>query len=415
MAYELTNPADLAAVRLALGVRKKIGIVIAPPSQSNERGNGELTSLGGVDQIATYPQGWKSQRNPSVTAYLPGVNTLATHTDERLYPYASPWMKVYDDLWDAGFDPRIAVCAIGSMSAFTDAVGYPRNRRTPNEDGANYFRQRRVAGTYGPTDPGCAGTLTVQNGYVFECTTGSEYLAVLRNEGAKLTNSSGDVLPNRLDYLYSPTASKKIAGTGAPNWASATTIGSTVTDGAVVWTNIGSSASLGYAQNTAFKPKTVDGPGFDPFGLVRRGIGFVQSLREQGCERIFALMCNGQSDAGATSQANYQLSLTYLTQAYRSAGAEAMIGLSSYTRSSATAGWDALVAARQATLAAFSSDPGVHAGADLYTVMGNVEGQNGLTYNTAGTTADNNAHLNAPGLIVAGGHHSAALLAALAK
>lgn len=467
------------------GGGNRVGIVLL--EQSNGRGNAELVNAGGVNQMTLYPQAFRSLKNPAITAGFEGVNTMVQlASDERWYYYGSPLCKVYDDLIDAGVTPIIKNASIGSLSFFTDAVAYPRNRRIPNENRVNYFRERRAPGTYGPSDIGCAGTMTVQNGYVFECTTGSEYIAVLRNDsGFAYTNPEGDILRPRLDYMYSPTAAKKstggaaftgsisgtvltvtavsagtiavgelIAGTGVtantkitsfgtgsggvgtynldtsqtaasttinsgPDFRAATALGSTVTDGAVVWTNVGSAATLGYALNTAFKPKTLDGasgqaPGFDPLGIVRRAARMAQELRSAGCSRIFVYLCNGQSDAQATSRANYQLALTYLTQFFRGLGFEVLIGLSTYTRGDATAGWDGLSAAVSATLAAFASDAGVHAGANLYQLMGTTEGANGLSYITTGAdSAENNAHINAPAQIVAGGYHAAAIKAAL--
>lgn len=383
----------------------KYGLVVIGQSTEGGKSNIKDRLLASAAFISKY--------NPAVTSGLPGIVSMVQNSgDSRWYFEGSPWCKFYDDMREYGYEFLMKNASIGSLSFFTDAVGYPRNRRTPNEDGVNYFRQRRAPGTYGPSDPGCAGTLTVQNGYVFECTTGSEYFAFLDNP-SKVTNSSGDVLPNRLDYLYSPTASKKLAGTGAPNWAGSTTVGSTVTDGAVVWTNIGTSASFGYAQNTAFQPKSIDGPGFDPLGVVRRALRMAQDLRAEGCERIFIYLGNGQSDATATSQANYQLSLQYLTQFFRGLGFEVVIGLSTYGRGAAAspaapAGYTALSAAVAAAVASFAGDNGVFAGADLVTLMGTTEGQNGLSFNFgpypgSGGTYDG-VHRDAASDIVVGGH-----------
>lgn len=393
------------------GGRTRVGLIIF--GQSNERGNSELVDSSAVNQMTAFPQAFRSLNNKAITSYFPGVNSLTKLTaDSQLYPLGSAWCKVYDDLFAAGYDVQIYNASIGSLSFFNDAVSYPRNRA----NNANYFRQKRAAGTYGPTDLGCHGTVTVQNGYAFECTTGSEFIAVLRNQGAKIVNPSGDTLPDTLDYLYGPTLAKNSTGASAPDFTTSTTVGSTVTDGAVVWTNIGLVSSLGYAQNTAFQAKSLLGSvaGFDPFGLVRRAASAAQDMRNRGVERVIVYLCNGQSDAGGTSQANYQTCLQYLTLYFRAQGFEVCIGLSTYTRGDTTANWDALVAARTAALAALASDTGVHAGADLYTLMGHTEGANGLTYNTAGTVGDNNAHINPQAQIVAGGHHSAAILAALA-
>lgn len=410
MTQRTTKHAAEHAAMAEAALKQQIGLVIF--GQSNERGNSELVNNVAVNQMTLYPQAFGSLRNPAITAYFPGVNQLTQLTaDERLYPLGSPWCKVYDDLFDAGYNAHIYNASIGSLSFFADAVSYPRNRA----NSANYFRGRRAAGTYGPTDPGCQGMTTVQNGYVFEATTASEFFVVLRNMGAKVVNAAGDTIPDNLDYVYSPTLSKKSTAGSAPDFTPATALGSTVTDGAVVWTNIGSAATLGYAQNTAFKPKSLLGTvaGFDPYGVIRRAAAAAQSMRDRGVSRVIVYLCNGQSDAGGTSQANYQTSLQYMTQYFRSQGFEVAIGLSTYTRAAATAGFDALVAARTAALATFAVDTGVHAGADLYTMMGNAEGANGLTYNTAGSAADNNAHIDAQAQIVAGGHHSAALIAAL--
>lgn len=387
--------------------RKKIGLVVF--GQSNENGQAELVNSSAVSQMTANPQAFQSQRNPAITSYLPGVNQLTyLSADARWYPKGSPWCRVYDDLWDWGYELQIANCSVGSMSFFADAVGRPTNR----SNSANFFWKRRAP--VHASDPGCRGAMTVQNSNVFECTTGSERFVLLRNEGAPIyaEGSTTETLPDRLDYVYSPTASKKTTAASAPDFTAATTVGSTVTDGAVVWTNIGTTASLGFAQNTAFGLSSV-GVGFDPFGLVRNAAKAGQQLRAQGCERIIVYLCNGQSDAGATSAANYQTSLEYLTRFFRGLGFEVMIGLSTYTRAAATSGFDALVTGRAAALATFASDTKVYAGANLYTLMGTTDGANGLSYNTTGTTAENNAHLDAAGAIVAGGHHANAMKAVL--
>lgn len=387
-------------------MKKKIGLVIF--GQSTECGKANIKDM------AAIPQAYGSLRNPAIKSGLPGIVSMVQNTvDSRWYFEGSPWCKFYDEMYDYGYDFHMMNASIGSMSFFTDAVAYPRNRRDPQENNANYFRQRRAAGLYGPTDIGCAGTLTVQNGYVFECTTGSEVIAFLDNAGAKIINSFGDVLPNRLDYMYNPTASKKACGSSGPVWTGATTIGSTVTDGAVVWTNIGSAASLGYTLNTAHQPKSIDAPGFDPMGIVRRALRMAQNLRAHGCERVIVLLQNGQSDAGATSQANYQTSLQYLTQFFRGLGFEVAIGLSTYGRGAGgtpalAAGYTALSAAVTAALATFSADTGVHAGADLVSLMGTTEGSGGLSFNFgpypgSGGPYDG-VHRDAASDIVVGGH-----------
>jgi hypothetical protein len=394
--------------------RTQVGLVIL--GQSNELGQAELVNASAVNQMALYPQAFRSLVNPNITSYFPGVNQLTKlASDGQLYPLGSPWCKVYDDLWNAGYEAHIFNGSIGSLSFFTDAVAYPRARA----NSANYFRQRRAAGFYGPSDMGCQGTVIIQNGYVFECTTGSEFLAVLRNQGQKIVNSSGDSIPDMLDYLYSPTAAKKLTAAVAPDFTLATALGSTVTDGAVVWTNMGLASVNGYAQNQAFTVATLLGgvtqPGMDPYGIIRRAETAAQDMRMRGIKKVLVYLCNGQSDTGAsTSSANYSLSLQIMAKYFRSQGFDVAIGLSTYTLADATANWDTLVAGRNAALAALASDTGVHAGADLYTLMGNVEGANGLTHITVGTAANKNAHIDAQAQIVAGGYHSAAILAALA-
>lgn len=377
--------------------KTRIGLVVI--GQSNERGQAQLSGM------TASPQAFRSLNVPHITSYMPGVNSVLQHTDERWYAQGSPWCKVFDDLYDAGYWCDMANASIGSVSFFADVVGYPRNRA----NSANYFRQRRAPAH--ASDYGCSGVITVQNGHVFECTTGSLYFAFLRNDsGYPLYSPAGDRIPNRLDYLYSPTADKKSTASSAPDFTGATTVGSTVTDGAVVWTNIGSAATFGYAQNTAFKPKSIDGPGFDQQGILRRAVNMAQDLKAGGCDRVIVYLCNGQGDAGGTSSANYQLSLTYMTQYLRGLGFEVMIGLSTFTRGGSTTAWDDLTTAVNSTLTAFAADDGVHAGANLYTLMGATEGENGLTFNTS---PNDGVHLDAAGQIVAGGHHAAALLAAI--
>jgi hypothetical protein len=374
--------------------KQRTGLVML--GQSNERGQAHISGL------LTHPQAFTSLRVPYITSYVPGISALQQDTDERWKAQGSPLPKMFDELFDKGYWLDMANASVGSISFFTDVVGYPRNRA----NSANYFRAKRAP--LNASDPGCSGTITVQSGYVFECTTGSEYYSNFRNDsGYVYANAAGDIIPNRVDYIFSPTLAKKSTASSAPDFSGATAIGSTVTDGAVVWTNIGAQSSFGYTNNTAFKPKTMDGRGFDGYGILRRAINMAQDLKSSGCQRVFIYFCNGQGDAGGTSEANYKLSLEYMTQYCRGLGFEVIIGLSTFTRTGVTAHWDALTSAVNGALVTFAADPGVHTGANLYQLMGTVEGENGLVFESDGV------HLTASAQIVAGGHHATALISAL--
>lgn len=433
-----------------------------------------------AQDLLLFPQAFRSLRNPAINSYFKGIESLTQYTpDGRWYGLGAAWCKVYDDLYDAGYEPHIVNCAIGSLSFFNDAVSWPRPRNS-GLNSQNFVRGRRAP--IHASDMGTRGFFSVNNGFVFEATTASEYYVTIHNEGPPLVNSAGDTIPDRIDYIYSPTLAKKttggsipdfttggavvtascsgttltvtaiasgalavgqtVVGTSSTDFTAGTTIvaqltgtagstgtyqlsnsktvtsrtctcltvGGTITDGGVVWTNIGDVGTLGFANNTAFHINAL-GLGFDPYGVMRRAGRHIQELRAQGCGRVIVYLCQGQSDIG-TSTANYQTALDYITAFFRGLGAEVCIGLTTYQRGAATTtGYDLLKQARINALADNASDSFVHAGADLYTSMGTADGPgNPLAFNTV---TNDGVHTNAPTKIIEGGYHSAAILAAL--
>ena len=390
------------ATKRVIGGRSDIGLVIL--GQSNERGQAIMSERAG------YPRAFYSQYNPAVTSYFPGVNLLAKASDGFYYAFGSMWVQAYDTVYAAGVDLQIANCSLGSLSFVGDVNDYPHSRTNSNPN----VRGRRAS--IGGGDSGSNGHVTVQNGYVFEATTATQFFYFYRNESSTVqTVTGGDVLPKRLDYLYKPTSSIATTAGSPPDFTTATALGSTVTDGGVTWTNVGTAASFGYANSGMFAPGSIDGIngigcGFDPYGILRRVIDYGRQLRLAGCTRVIVYFCNGQGDLGQST--NYQTALTNFTGMCRAAGFEVMLGLSCFQLTSAnanstTGNWDLLTTAVNNTLATYASDPYVYAGANLYTLMGSTEGANGLTYGTTGS--DPGTHLNAPGSIAAGLLHGAAI------
>lgn len=445
--------------------RTKIGLVVL--GQSNENGQAELMSSASVSQISAYPGAFRSLINTDITSGFDGVLQLApNYNGSPLYNKGSPWPTVYDALWNAGYEPLICNMSIGSLSYVNHVVTSVSNRI----DATAYWQRRP---SLGPQDEGDFGSLVNAQSLLWYCSKGNYRLAALDNKGSPLVTPQGNTIPNRLDYIWTEsgratgtgtTLAKAIVtgsisgsvltvtavtsgalavgqiladganigstikissfgtgsgGVGTYNLSGSMTLASTTiraaaagdvsVDGSIEWTCVGNTLALGYTLGQLLTLSAID-VGWDPLGIAQRALRKVQALRSAGCQRVVAVICNGQSDVTQTA-ANYQLALTQLAQMFRAVGAEVGIGLSTFTRGGNVTNWNTLQTGRANALTALASDAKVFAAANLYQSMGTVEGSNGLTFNTGGYGSVNDGvHINAPAQIVAGGYHAAALL-----
>ncbi len=169
------------------GYRKRIGFIVL--GQSNESGRGPVSEMG------DFPQAFRSIRNPSVTSGFEGQAVIEKIDGFSYGPQGAPWVKLYDELYDHGYECLIANTAIGSASWVNHAIGYVESHAT----NSNQFRARRSP--IHPSDTGTAGTIIVESGKVFEMTKGTQVFTYLKNNGADLY-VEGEKMPLELDYIY---------------------------------------------------------------------------------------------------------------------------------------------------------------------------------------------------------------------
>jgi hypothetical protein len=368
--------------------RKRIAVGIV--GQSNEVGQVLYSDFAG------YPEVFRSAQNPNVAMPLPLTN--AGHVSGGLWrPHGSMFIPFYDALWDWGYDAHLVVGAIGSMSLLRDACGFCQGRSN-----STAYRAVRAAAA-GTGDLGHSGDLTVQGGKLFRCTTGSQVYATY-NSPTRLLATNQHAFQNIVN-----ADSKSSAASDPGTWAAAP-LGGTVADGSLVWTNIDNTNSLGFSNSQIFS-ETQAGIGFDPFGILYRLHEGMQRI--QGVSEKWILIANAQSDA-AYNSTQYQTAVTNIASYYLDRGYNVACGLSTYNSllAGVTTGYDAMTTGVNAAIAALQTTWGssrVKAGANLYTRMGIVTGQNGLSF-----TADG-VHIDAPAAIVAGRHHADAFKAFLPR
>lgn len=347
---------------LARKAAPRIPIAIGIVGQSTERGQVDpIEAIGGVASATAFPQAYRSLRNPGLFYPIgPAVTKVGCN-----------WFKLYDDLYDWGYDARIINGAIGSASFGSDIVGAILDRTNASSTNSKAVRAKRAP--IGPGDRGFQGDYAVIGGKLFVATTAMSAFAM--NMGFPLTNDVSNV--PELDYT-------RVLGTGttgasAPD-ASASTVGSTLADGTVTWTCLSVTTSyLGFTY-TAGGALTESRAGFDPYGILRRVHEQMQLIRDAQVKII--ILENGQSDASLSS-GSYS---TYLQQAasyFLNRGYIVMIGLTFYWPAGATttqynnltSGVNSAVAALQGTFGTSR----VVAGANLYSLLGTTGNMGGAT------------------------------------
>lgn len=316
---------------------------------------GQSVELGSVllsDQ-PNYPGAFQSQRNPAVTS----PSGPSSGAGGR----GGFWPAVYDEMWGWGYDLRMVNGALGSMSFTKDAAGQVQYRQ--NNGAYRAQRQSGATGSGNSGDRGYYGDVLVANGRVFVCTTGRAVAAF--SDGPFRVNGG----QTNLDYIE--TVGTQAAAGSAPDFSTAT-VGSTVTDGTVVWTCVSTDAAgLGITNGTIFT-EAQKGFGFDPFGAMARLHEEMQRT-SRNCYRKIIYIQNGQSDTSATA-AWYRDALSAIASYFLARNYEVMIGLTTwYPRSTVTA-YNNLTQGRAdalTVLRAVAANAGrVWDGPNLYQLMG---------------------------------------------
>ena len=385
--------ADVVARGLAARAwteRPRVPIALAVLGQSNERGQVSPTeAIAGVASRTAWPNAYASLRNPAIRYPVGPAGALTGGYHFRLY----------DDLFDAGYDPQIVNASIGSMSMLRDAAGQVLDIAAWRSQGV---RQQRTADV--PGDRGHAGDYGVAAGKLFVCTTGRRAYAF--HQGTFLPGDSG--VNQNLDFIRE-VGNQATAAT-APDFSGAT-VGGTVADGSVVWTCVSASTVyLGFTYGAGACTETR--AGFDPFGILRRcheEMARVRTARER-----IVILCNGQSDTALTS-AQYQGAINSIASFFANRGYTVHLGLSAYNPSgNNVAGYDTLTAALSSSYAFLTGGGGfstaqIRLGPNLYQLMGSTGDMAAGGAHFAKDSGQDNIHLNARGAVAAGGHLAAAI------
>lgn len=367
-------------------------IAVGVLGQSNERGQTDPAELiGGVASLTAYPQAYASLRNPALR-YPIGPATAKN---------GGMWFRLYDELFDWGYDARIANGAVGSASMIRDIAGQCQARA--NSTG---YRQRRAPGGQG--DNGYAGDFMVVQGRVFLCTKG--LLAFATNLNSDYTQVSGATSSPELDYIR--TIGTNATAAAEPAGLATAAVGDVVVDGTIEWTCLSTSTSYGnysYTAGGVFNDVRV---GFDPFGLCRRLLREVQAVRDARYRVV--LLANAQSD---TASLAYQQALESIGQYYAHRGVAVAIGLSCWQPTGGSiSNYDNLsirvagaITNLRAQATSYYRAADILTGANLYQLMGSTGDMAAGGANFAKDSGQDGIHLNARGNIIGGGYWAAAL------
>lgn len=355
-------------------------VAIGVLGQSNERGNVALSDM------ASYPNAFRSLIRPSVS--VPIGPALTVQGGFHCY--------VHDALYLRGWKPRIVNGAVGGASFITQVAGF-----YPFWSANTVFYQLRNPARAG--DRGYAGQLMSPEGTtVWRCVVGDNMWAF--NSGPDLTAGCG-IGNAHMDYVAT-TPNSVTPSTSATTGASKPAFPTTPSRGQIVTESPASGIAVqwrwegyvggNYVNSGTVCTETQRGLGFDPLGILQR---LHEDMQRVDADRKIIYMANGQADLGATS-AQYSAALQSIANFFLARGYEVMIGLTNYSPGSTpSSGWaTTLQAGRTAALSALqagSYGSKVHAGADLYALMGTT---GPMAAGGAFLNADN-VHLNGRGAV----------------
>lgn len=370
-------------------------IAIGVLGQSNERGQVDPTeAIAGVVSRVAYRQAFASLRNPALRYPIsPALSKLG-----------GPLFAMYDALYDHGYDAQIVNYGIGSMSMIRDAIGQVQTRANNTQ-----YRARRAP--VGLGDAGYAGDYMVAQSRVFLCTTGVQAWALNANSSGALGGAVG------VDYIRTVGANQTAAS--EPAGLATAAVGDVITDGTVQWTCLSTSTTYNGYTYGAGNVFTESRAGFDPFGLLHGLLRDLWAIRD--ARQRIVIIQNAQSDTGANGL-TYQQSLEGIAGFFLQRGVKVALGLSCYTPTATTASYDALTTRVNNALSSVRAGAGTYytvddviTGANLYTLMGSTGAMASAGAYFAKDSGQDNIHLNAAGVIVAGEHMADSFKAVLPK
>ncbi len=361
---------DSAALGLALRTKKSLRggasrkpVTLLVLGQSTEQGPVPLSDR------AAWPGAFASVRNPGFA-------------QKRLIPVANRggwWSKVYDDLWDWGYDCDVINAAVGGASILGHIVGFMQ----PRSNNSGYY-QRRVTGINYPDLGDFGDLLQITNGV-------TRHFVVTGGRQRQLFNAPPFVsavgAATYQDYV-SFAQTSEASGASVPD-VSSVAVGGTISDGSLTLTRVDSGF---YATETAFYPgidpavnggqpnwnlygimgERSAGYGWDPCGVIAHADRLAQSASP--AEHRIVYFSNGQSDLGIAS-ATYQRACMLLANYFLRRGWTVVLGNTIYSPASAgstTVNYQAQVDGVDAAISALSAVyPGkVFRGANLYAALG---------------------------------------------
>lgn len=393
----------LTVSAVTMGVVEVGNAVFGSTTSSGTVVTGQITGTGGtgtytVNHSQTVsstilrlrtPQVFACNSKPGVTAPLLGAQN---QTGGGLF-------RFIDRLWDYGYDVQVVNGAKGSMSLIQHACGQLSAWASLSN---SYYAQRQPAGN---GDRGHFGNVVGPSGSLaWVCSTGRSR-AIMSSGGP--FKGQGQASSPYVDYLQNGTETNA-TGSSQPNFTTGAA-GTTLTDGTVVWTSLGSSATTLYGSattGTVFS-EVAKGYGWDPLGVLADGFEKLQSLP---VEDRFVYIDGNQADLSQTSAAR-QSAVQNVASFFLDRGCTVLIGNMIYSSASGSSSLhttqNAANLAAATALAAGAYAGYVYSGADLYTALG------GTNIGANGYMQSDNIHLNSPGSIAQGDAYADAFEAVL--
>lgn len=362
----------------ATNLKQTVAILVI--GQSNEQGVVNLSDK------ANYPQAFRSER-------VDGVH-VPFSPDVAVANRGGWWCKVYDDLYDWGYDAHIINGAVGGMGMQLHCSGAVQTRL----NNTAYYIKRDTNLNY--PDRGDFGDI-VQISNKFFVPTGNARKRSAFNtapyRGLVGTATYQDYVAFGANYQSDPFISG-VTGSSAPD-VSAITVGQTVTDGDIIFTCVGVSGGA-YDPTGTYDPngnRTLGGMfgelnagfGFDPLGIISRGW---EALAKVHASKKIVYIQNGQTDLGV-GNTSYARSLAGVATFFLRRNCTVMIGNTLYSpgsSNSTNAFYTAQVEGVDQAIALMSPHfPNrVFRGANLYASMGTTGPMGGQRFvgSVSGTT-----------------------------
>ena len=170
---------------------------------------------------------------------------------------ASYWTHLDAMLAEAGVDARWANCAVGAMSLINQACGW--NDAWYPSNSTRFFSKRA---SIGGGDLGDKGMFLRKNGNLFQCISGGPARYCFYDSATPFVFP---LIGSQTYVSYYVAGSGGASGATEPNWASLTTVGQTIADGALTWelVEIGTTVATGQvAKHTDLH--------WDPLGIFAR-------------------------------------------------------------------------------------------------------------------------------------------------